>query len=451
MRARALCTVVVIATAVAVALPAGATRNAAAALPPGNTVAQWNKIAEDTVVGSGAFQAEGFIYTAYASTAVYNAVLAIEGGYEPLDSTISAPAGASVDCAVVEAAYRTLRYYFASLPVLAANLDVDYVEALSPSNLDGCTADGGAGTGVGLAAAREVVYNRTTGPSPDGRMTPIAVTSSFPTLPPGPGVWRLTPPFAAPQTPWVGSVRPFALQSLDQFLPDPPPSLQSDEWVEAFDEIKAYGAATGSVRSDEETRIARFWSANVLRQYNRAGRDLVGASPDLLQAARLLAMVNVVGADALMSALHAKYHYVFWRPVTAIDPSAVSADGFGPVPGYDDGNPATVEQPGWRPLLTTPNHPEYPAAHGVITSAMAEVFKTFLGTNRIDVDIHGFDPTGSAGNLDAVRHFDMPNDLRHEIVDARLWAGLHYRFSSVAGVVLGRNVAKYDLKHAFHK
>jgi len=451
MRARALCTVVVIATAVAVALPAGATRNAAAALPPGNTVAQWNKIAEDTVVGSGAFQAEGFIYTAYASTAVYNAVLAIEGGYEPLDSTISAPAGASVDCAVVEAAYRTLRYYFASLPVLAANLDVDYVEALSPSNLDGCTADGGAGTGVGLAAAREVVYNRTTGPSPDGRMTPIAVTSSFPTLPPGPGVWRLTPPFAAPQTPWVGSVRPFALQSLDQFLPDPPPSLQSDEWVEAFDEIKAYGAATGSVRSDEETRIARFWSGNVLRQYNRAGRDLVGASPDLLQAARLLAMVNVVGADALMSALHAKYYYVFWRPVTAIDPSAVSADGFGPVPGYDDGNPATVEQPGWRPLLTTPNHPEYPAAHGVITSAMAEVFKTFLGTNRIDVDIHGFDPTGSAGNLDAVRHFDMPNDLRHEIVDARLWAGLHYRFSSVAGVVLGRNVAKYDLKHAFHK
>ncbi len=451
MRARALCTVVVIATAVAVALPAGATRNAAAALPPGNTVAQWNKIAEDTVVGSGAFQAEGFIYTAYASTAVYNAVLAIEVGYEPLDSTISAPAGASVDCAVVEAAYRTLRYYFASLPVLAANLDVDYVEALSPSNLDGCTADGGAGTGVGLAAAREVVYNRTTGPSPDGRMTPIAVTSSFPTLPPGPGVWRLTPPFVAPQTPWVGSVRPFALQSLDQFLPDPPPSLQSDEWVEAFDEIKAYGAATGSVRSDEETRIARFWSANVLRQYNRAGRDLVGASPDLLQAARLLAMVNVVGADALMSALHAKYYYVFWRPVTAIDPSAVSADGFGPVPGYDDGNPATVEQPGWRPLLTTPNHPEYPAAHGVITSAMAEVFKTFLGTNRIDVDIHGFDPTGSAGNLDAVRHFDMPNDLRHEIVDARLWAGLHYRFSSVAGVVLGRNVAKYDLKHAFHK
>ena len=103
---------------------------------------------------------------------------------------------------------------------------------------------------------------------------------------------------------------------------------------------------------------------------------------------------------------------------------------------------------GWRPLLTTPNHPEYPAAHGVITSAMAEVFSTFLGTNRIDLDIHGFDLAGPAGNLNAVRHFDMPNELRREIIDARFWAGLHYHFSGVAGVVLGRKVANYDLRHA---
>jgi hypothetical protein len=247
-------------------------------------------------------------------------------------------------------------------------------------------------------------------------------------------------------------VRRFILQSADQFLPDPPPSLQSDEWVEAFTQIKAYGAAISSVRSDEETKVARFWSANVIRQYNRVGRDLAEARGlGLLETARLAAMINLVGADALMSALYAKYHYLFWRPVTAIDPTAVKpgGDGFGPVPGYDDGNPATVEQTDWRPLLTTPNHPEYPAAHGVITSAMAEVFSSFLGTNQIDLDLHGFDPAGPAGNLTAVRHFDMPNDLRHEIIDARLWAGLHYHFSGVAGVVLGRNVAKYDLKHAF--
>jgi hypothetical protein len=387
---------------------------------------------------------------AYASTAVYNAVVAIEGGYEPLDSTIIAPAGASVDCAVVEAAYRTLRYYFSSFAGLVGSLDANYAEALSPSNLAGCTADGGGGTGVGLAAADEVIYNRTTGPRPDGRMTPIGVSTPFPTLPPGPGVWRLTPPFAAPQVPWVGNVRRFVLRSVDQFLPAPPPSLQSDEWVEAFNEIKAYGGAISSVRNEEQTTIAKFWSANVIRQYNRVERDLAGARGlGLLDTARLAAMVNLIGADALGSALYAKYHYLFWRPVTAIDPTAVIADGFGPVPGFDDDNGETVEQADWRPLLTTPNHPEYPAAHGVITSAMAEVFRSFLGTNQIDLAVHGFDPAGPAGNLDAVRHYDMPNDLRHEIIDARLWAGLHYRFSSHAGVVLGRKVAKYDLRQAF--
>jgi hypothetical protein len=449
-RTGALRLVVVAVTALAVAASAGTTRDAAAALPPGNTVAQWNKIAEDTVVGSGAFQGEGFIYMAYASTAVYNAVVAIRRGYEPVDSTISAPAGASVDCAVVEAAYRTLRFYFSSLPLLVASLDANYAEALSPSNLDGCTADGGAGTAVGLAAASEVIYNRTTGPNPDGRMTPIGVSTAFATLSPGPGVWRLTPPFAMPQTPWSGSVRRFILARVDQFLPDPPPSLQSDEWVEAFNEIKAEGAATSSVRTEEQTKIARFELANVVRQYNRVGRDVAAANGlSLLETARLAAMVNLVGADALGSALYAKYHYLFWRPVTAIDPTAVIADGFGPVPGFDDGNPATVEETGWRPLLTTPNHPEYPCAHCVITSAMAEVFSTFLGTNQIDLDIHGFDPAGPAGNLDAVLHFATASELRRGIIDARIWAGLHYRFSGVAGVVLGRNVAKYDLRHAF--
>jgi hypothetical protein len=100
-------------------------------------------------------------------------------------------------------------------------------------------------------------------------------------------------------------------------------------------------------------------------------------------------------------------------------------------------------------MRTWSSFAEYPAAHGYITSAMAEVFSTFLGTNQIDLDINGFDAGGPPANLNAVRHFDMPNELRDEIIDARLWAGLHYRFSSVAGVVLGRNVAAFDLRHAF--
>jgi hypothetical protein len=247
-----------------------------------------------------------------------------------------------------------------------------------------------------------------------------------------------------------GEMRPFVLHSLDQHLPDPPPSLQSPEWVEAFNETQAYGALNSSVRTDEQTAIARFWSAHVVRQYNRVARDIADArSLGLPETARLAAMINLIGADALMSTFQAKYHYSFWRPVTVIDPTAVTNDGFGPVPGYDDANPATVEEPGWRPLMTTPNHPEYPSAHGTITSAVAEVLTTFLGTNQIDLDIHGFDPAGPPGNLNAVRHFDKANALRHEIIDARVWAGFHYRFSDVAGIVLGRQVANFDLRHAF--
>ena len=440
MTAALLAAGIALAICPAVAASAGTARTAAAALPPGNTAAQWNKIAEDTVVVSGAFQAEGFIYMGYVSAAVYDAMVGIDGGFAPYGPAVTAPAGASSDAAVVEAAYRVLVNYF---PAQAGNLAALHTEALGLIPDRTAKKDGQA---VGVAAAADIIGLR----SGDGRMTPIGVTSPFPALPPGPGIWRLTPPFAPAQTPWVAGTRPFILHSLDQFLPGPPPPLRSDKWTEAFDQIKAYGAADSSVRTAAQANVAEFWSANVIRQYNQVARDVAAARGlSLLQTARLAAMVNVTGADALMSTWHAKYHYLFWRPVTAIDPSAVTADGYGPVPGYNDGNPATTEQPGWRPLLTTPNPPEYPGAPGAITSAMAEVFSTFPGTNQTGLDIHGFDPAGPAGNLNAVRHFNTPSDLRREIINARLWAGLHYRFSSVAGVAVGRNVAKYDLRHAF--
>jgi hypothetical protein len=417
-------------------------RNARAVLPPlPNTVQQWNKIAEDTVVGSGAFQGEGEVYMSYTATAVYDAVVAIQGGYEPYGPGISAPPGASVDCAVVEAAYRTLRYYF---PSASATLDGYYADALS--NLNGCTADGGNGTNVGLAASNSIIALRTG----DGRLTPIGTTSSFETKDPGPGVWRLTPPFAVAQTPWLGSVQPFLLKKPGQFQTEPPTPLTSTQWVRAFDEVKTWGRATNSPRTAEQTAIARFYTANVIRQFNIAARDLATAHAlSRLQTARLLAMVNTVSADALMSVLNAKYRFLFWRPVTAIDPTAVTADGYGPVPGLDDGNPRTVEEPGWRPLVTTPNHPEYPGAHGTNTSAMAEVFSEFLGTDSINMDIRGFDAAGPPGNLNAVRHYNTADELRSEVVNARLWGGIHYRFSSEAGVHLGRKVAHYGLNHAF--
>lgn len=306
---------------------AACTSKAAATLPPGNTVQQWNTIAENTVVSSVRFQAEGFIYMAYVSAAVYDAVVSIEGRYEPYGPAISASYGASTDAAVVEAAYRTLLNYF---PGQAAVLDSLYSEAfaLIPDGVQKSS-----GLAVGLAAATSIINLRAT----DGRLTPIGSSSPFATLPPGPGVWRLTPPaFAAPQTPWVGDVRPFILPSADQFLPDPPPSLQSSEWAEAFEQIRMFGEDTNSARTSEQTAIARFWSANVVRQYNRVARDIAQQrNLGLLETARLAAMVNTVGADALIACLFAKYHYAFWRPVTAIDPTAVTDDGFGPIPGYE--------------------------------------------------------------------------------------------------------------------
>jgi hypothetical protein len=434
---------------VAVIATIGATTspNARAALPNlPNTVQQWNKIAEDTVVGSGAFQGEGEIYMSYTAAAVYDAVVAIQGRFEPYGPAISAPPGASLDCAVVEASYRTLHHYFSSFPTLVGTLDAYYAEARSPANLNGCTADAGKGTSVGLAAANSIIALRTG----DGRLTPVGTTSLFETMNPGPGVWRLTPPFAVPQTPWLGSVQPFLLKKPGQFQPPPPLPLSSTEWVRQFNEIKSYGRATSAVRTQEQTDIARFYTANVIRQFNLAARDLATARAlSVLDTVRLLAMVNTVSADALMSVLNAKYQFLFWRPVTAIDPTAVTADSFGPVPGFDDGNPATAEEPGWRPLLTTPNHPEYPAAHGTNTSAMAEVFSEFLGTERIDLDIRGFDAAGPVGNLDAVRHYVTADQFRNEIIGARLWGGLHYRRSSEAGVHLGRKVAHFGLNHAF--
>jgi len=432
---------VLMASALVGSLVAGGASAAAANGP--NIVARWNKIAEDVVVASGAFQIEGLVYMSYTQLAVFDALVAIDGGYAPYGQPLDAPAGASPDAAVIEASYTVLAHHFpGSAGALAAARD----DALAG------IADGQAkvdGIAVGLASALDIVALRTG----DGRQTPIGTTSSFPTKEPGPGEWRLTPPaYLAPQIPWAGSMTPFVLPNADRFLPPPPPALSSDQWVADFNEIKAMGGSTSTERTADQTATGRFYTANVIRQFNMLARDVAASrSLGLLETARLTAMIDVVGADAGIAVLNAKYHYLFWRPVTAIDPSSVKpgGDGFGPVPGYDDGNLATVEQLGWRPLITTPNHPEYPAAHGTITSSIAEVLTAYFGTNHIDVDIHGFDASGAPGNLDAIHHFDSAQDLRKEVINARLWGGVHYRFSSEAGVELGRSVAKYDLRHAF--
>jgi hypothetical protein len=416
----------VLVAAIALLVVARPVASQATTLPPGNSAQQWNTIAQDTVVNTpGIFQNEALLYMAYVQAAVYDAVTSIQGGYEPYGPKIAAPAGASADAAVVEAAYRTLIHYF---PAQAATLDSFYGEAL------GLIPDGAAkteGITVGNTAAADIIALRTgDGRQPVGTLTPYTPPASA-----GLAFWEPTPPaFLPPQTPWLRDTRPFVINGADRFLPEPPPALNSREWVDEYNEIKVWGRATGSPRTQEQTDIARFWATNVIRQYNTGFQDVATSHAlSLLQTARLLAMGNIVGADTQIACWNAKYHYGFWRPVTAIAN-----------PDRDDDNPLTEKDLSWAPTLTTPNHPEYPAAHGCLTSAMAEVFSGFLGTNRIDITL-----TSTIVPTMPTRHFEWANDLRAEIIQARLWGGLHYRDSSVKGVVLGRKVAQYVLRHAF--
>jgi hypothetical protein len=218
-------------------------------------------------------------------------------------------------------------------------------------------------------------------------------------------------------------MRPFLIRRADQFLPGSPPALTSAQYARDLNETQAYGSATSTVRTADETQIALFWSANINTVYNTTMQSVITAKGmGALRAARALAMTDLVGADSLIACMNAKYTYSFWRPYMAVR----NADA--------DGNPATTADPTWVPLLATPNHPEYPAAHGCITSAEGEVLAAVLGTRHIDVDIAS-PVTGTT------RHFDTVAQLDAEVVNARVWGGLHFRHSVLIGERLGSQVA----------
>ena len=229
---------------------------------------------------------------------------------------------------------------------------------------------------------------------------------------------------------------PFMLKSPSQFRVGPPLDITSHKYQVQFEELRTFGSVNSPVRTDEETKIAQFWNANAISQVNQTLRDLASAHGfDLVDAVRALAMGNLVDSDAGIACFDAKYFYTFWRPVTAIQHADI------------DGNDGTTADPTWTPLLTTPNHPEYPAAHGCITAADAEVYANLLGTTDINVDIQG--ATGGGTALTTSRHYPTVQGLRDQIVDARVWAGLHFRYSGKQGVKLGTNVADWSLKRYF--
>ena len=232
--------------------------------------------------------------------------------------------------------------------------------------------------------------------------------------------------------PWLGFVTPLLVRGPTQFAPPAPPRLTSARYTRDFDEVKAFGSKTSTVRSPAQTSTALFFSGNALVQYNAALRDQVTVRHlDIVDAARMFAAVDMSVADAVISVWHAKYRYGYWRPITAIN----LAD--------TDGNPATDPDPSWVPLIDNPAYPEYPSGYNVVnatvTRGLADVFRTrHLRLTLISTAVPGVQ-----------RHYDSGPALRREVVNARMWLGIHFRFANTAARGMGVGLADWALAHYF--
>jgi hypothetical protein len=410
--------------AAAVGLSAAAATSSAqrqSAGPPDTYVADWDAIGSQAFTAARLSPAEGHVIFAYVAIAVYDSVMAVEGGYRPFAIEVEAPQGASAEAAVAAAAHRVLVHY---LPDQAATI-LDPAYAASLSNIpDGQAKMDGVATGEQVAGL--LIAQR----ADDGFRAPAIYT---PPDPPIPGVWIPTAP-TPPIGTYLGLMRPFSLDSADQFRPNGPPALSSRRWARDYNEVKEIGSSASTTRKIEQTLAARFWAEPPVQQARGSLRKLVlDHQLDVVDAARFMAMTSVVYADALIACFDAKYHYAFWRPITAIRA------------GDTDGNDATGGDPDWSPLLpATPNHPEYPSAHSCVTPAGGRVIARFLGTGQIDFTVPSLTGLGD-------RHFDRVRDLEYEVGNARIWGGIHYRSAVEDGIDIGRKTAHQVLAHHFHR
>jgi len=403
-----------------------------------NAVTDWNAIASTAIVATaGQPPPVSALSFAMVHGAVYDAVNAIDRGYQPyLPEPPSNPTD-SKEAAATTAAYRVL-VGFADLPglfpsqqpTLQPQYDA-YIAGL-PDNPPGSRANGIA---IGEATARTMLTNRLN----DGRFGPP------PTLyPPAPGIWRPTPPnFANDPAQWVGNVRPFLVPSAAMLRTDGPNALTSAAYAEDFNEIKEVGSLTSTTRTSDQTDAAIFWQDHLHAFMNRLFRNLVlTQGRDIVDSARLFAMENLAAADAAIGCWNDKYYWQFWRPITAIR----EAD--------TDGNPDTQADPTWWPLfhpttpvcnppaLVTPPFPDHPSGHACGTSAFVHTLQNFFGTDKIAV-------TAFSNKSCTTRTFDRFSDMLSEVIDARVWAGIHFRTADTQGVVLGKKVSHYLKKHYF--
>jgi hypothetical protein len=401
----------------AVAATAQTTARTSVTTAQGNAVIDWNEIAQKAIV-PGRPPGGGAVLQGIVQAAIYDATVAIEGGYEPFIASPTVSRPASTAAAVAAAAHDVL---VVRVPLQAAYVEDQYAAYLAaipdgPAKTNGIT--------VGEEVAQAILAWRANDHFDD--------TVPYEQPPPGPGVFEPVLP-TTPVDVKLTRVTPLTLTSNSQFRPDGPNPLTSAEYAEDFNEVKAFGRVDSTVRTPEQTDVARFWSDNAAVQWPRALRALaLEKGLGLAQTARMLTLMHVAVADAILACFDAKYHYLFWRPIHAIR----RAD--------TDGNPATEADPTWTPLLFV-NHPEYPGAHGCFTTAVTETMAAFFGTDKVAFSV---DSTVSTVTQ-KTRYYERFSDAAKEVYDARTWAGLHFRNSTMEGAWIGKKVAGYVVADFF--
>jgi hypothetical protein len=263
---------------------------------------------------------------------------------------------------------------------------------------------------------------------------------SFPNPPPPnfvggnlPGMWRPTPPAFAPMAvPWVSEVTCFTLLGPTQFRAKRPPALTSSQYRKDYNEVKALGSLNSTERTPEQTQLARFWSDNIPAQWNRALRGIAETYLDNMgDTARLFALGWLASADAFITTWETK-KTVFWRPLTAIQE------------GDNDGNPRTVGDTSWLPFLNNPNYPDHSSGANAVTGAMTRTLARFFGTDRVRFTITSNIPSADPN----IRTYERFSDAADEMVDVRIYQGIHFRFSDIEGRKLGKRVADWTFKNA---
>jgi hypothetical protein len=393
-----------------------------------DAVTDWNQIAAaalqapGTATPPGAGQgAVSTVHLAMVHGAVYDAVNAIDGGHEPYVSSPAAEPWYSQEAAVAAAARHVL--VNGGLGIPAARMPV--IEAAYQSSLaaipDGPAKAGGIATGE--SAAADMLAAR----AGDGRFGPFRFAES--TLP---GGWRLVPPATVTDPgAWLKDVTPFVLRNRDRFRGRAPHRLRSRAYAVDFNEVKAIGRATDSTRTPDQTAAAQYWgTTNATATMASIIRSVAsGQGGTLADHARLLARAYTNASDALIVTWRDKARYSLWRPFTAIREAA------------SDGNDATEADSDWTALIAAPPYPEHPGGLSAFGSAVVDTMQHFY--RRDKATFSGTTPGG------VTRPFTSFSQLREDIVEARIWSGIHFRFADEEAAKIGRKVAHWGNRHAF--